>query len=154
MRIGDWSSDVCSSDLTSSSTFPSARRRKCPAPSTSGWRSVRAELRRGITEELAAEAAPTGRRGSQVRRLLQERLSRELLTARPVWPRTARRRRLTRAPLDSFPSPQRLSRDERTQALHPIDQRPRPKSEEHTSELQLLMRISYAVLFLQKKTKD
>src|SRR3546814_33323 len=191
-----------SAAATSASTFPAARRRKCPAPSTSGWRSVRAELRRGITEELAAEAAPTGRRGSQVRRLLQERLSRELLTARPVWPRTARRRRLTRAPLDSFPSPQRLSRDERTQALHPIDQRPRPgrrrrrhrpslrleldaaagdlrhrvgsfgrvprhpglrdpvaadarrqrlnaahagRSEEHTSELQSLMRISYAV---------
>src|SRR3546814_16157187 len=89
-------------------SFPAARRRKCPAPSTSGWRSVRAELRRGITEELAAEAPPTGRRGSQVRRLLQERLSRELLTARPVWPRTARRRRLTPAPLNSFPSPQQL----------------------------------------------
>src|SRR3546814_5716724 len=93
-------------------SFPAARRRKCPAPSTSGWRSVRAELRRGITEELAAEAAPTGRRGSQVRRLLQERLSRELLTARPVW-----------------------------------------RSEEHTSELQSLMRISYAVFCLKKKNR-
>src|SRR3546814_8946977 len=29
----------------------------------------------------------------------------------------------------------------------------RARSEEHTSELQSLMRISYAVLFLQKKTK-
>src|SRR3546814_5457050 len=29
-----------------------------------------------------------------------------------------------------------------------------PRSEEHTSELQSLMRISYAVLCLKKKTKD
>src|SRR3546814_10792347 len=31
--------------------------------------------------------------------------------------------------------------------------RPRPRSEEHTSELQSLMRISYAVFCLKKKTK-
>src|SRR3546814_3971715 len=32
--------------------------------------------------------------------------------------------------------------------------RPRPRSEEHTSELQSLMRISYAVFCLKKKTKQ
>src|SRR3546814_1597224 len=32
-------------------------------------------------------------------------------------------------------------------------QHPRPRSEEHTSELQSLMRISYAVFCLKKKTK-
>src|SRR3546814_1109238 len=31
---------------------------------------------------------------------------------------------------------------------------PRPRSEEHTSELQSLMRISYAVFCLKKKNKD
>src|SRR3546814_5056776 len=33
----------------------------------------------------------------------------------------------------------------------PFDQRPRGRSEEHTSELQSLMRISYAVFCLKKK---
>src|SRR3546814_6761369 len=36
-----------------------------------------------------------------------------------------------------------------TGASHPLDQR---RSEEHTSELQSLMRISYAVFCLKKKT--
>src|SRR3546814_2687012 len=33
----------------------------------------------------------------------------------------------------------------------PLPPRPRPRSEEHTSELQSLMRISYAVFCLKKK---
>src|SRR3546814_2613175 len=35
----------------------------------------------------------------------------------------------------------------------PLDPRRRPRSEEHTSELQSLMRISYAVFCLKKKKK-
>src|SRR3546814_10548768 len=38
-------------------------------------------------------------------------------------------------------------------AHHPPCGRLRRRSEEHTSELQSLMRISYAVFFLKKKTK-
>src|SRR3546814_2193347 len=34
------------------------------------------------------------------------------------------------------------------------ERRPRPRSEEHTSELQSLMRISYAVFCLKKKNQD
>src|SRR3546814_1322670 len=34
-----------------------------------------------------------------------------------------------------------------------MDVRPQPRSEEHTSELQSLMRISYAVFCLKKKKK-
>src|SRR3546814_5141277 len=40
----------------------------------------------------------------------------------------------------------RVDRDDRHPAL--------PRSEEHTSELQSLMRISYAVFCLKKKTKE
>src|SRR3546814_6233794 len=36
---------------------------------------------------------------------------------------------------------------------HPAHPRTRPRSEEHTSELQSLMRISYAVFCLKKKKK-
>src|SRR3546814_4602864 len=51
---------------------------------------------------------------------------------------------------------------ERDQALavlaglvsHSFDQNIEGRSEEHTSELQSLMRISYAVFCLKKKTKD
>src|SRR3546814_6201231 len=42
----------------------------------------------------------------------------------------------------------------RDNLLYGLKHRPlRPRSEEHTSELQSLMRISYAVFCLQKKTK-
>src|SRR3546814_4096377 len=37
--------------------------------------------------------------------------------------------------------------------LHPAHRRTGERSEEHTSELQSLMRISYAVFCLKKKTK-
>src|SRR3546814_9444888 len=40
-----------------------------------------------------------------------------------------------------------------TPALSTAGWRPRPRSEEHTSELQSLMRISYAVFCLKKKKK-
>src|SRR3546814_7998231 len=39
----------------------------------------------------------------------------------------------------------------RRQAIHPVR---RTRSEEHTSELQSLIRISYAVFFLQKKNHN
>src|SRR3546814_5479610 len=38
--------------------------------------------------------------------------------------------------------------------LHPFDVARHPRSEEHTSELQSLMRNSYAVFCLQKKKKN
>src|SRR3546814_8885047 len=42
-----------------------------------------------------------------------------------------------------------------TEALQaePVEQRGEPRSEEHTSELQSLMRISYAVFCLKKKNR-
>src|SRR3546814_3680053 len=41
----------------------------------------------------------------------------------------------------------------RQRILHPVDGHVHVRSEEHTSELQSLMRISYAVFCLKKKTE-
>src|SRR3546814_8669416 len=100
MRISDWSSDVCSSDLISSvsATFWSIRRRE--TPSWASWRS----------------SATPGAGGMPV-------------TA-ASW-----RACIAAIRLSGLPS----------QILN--------RSEEHTSELQSLMRISYAVFCLKKKNK-
>src|SRR3546814_1371798 len=100
MRISDWSSDVCSSDLTR----PKSRSQ---APISS-------------------------------RRTVRTRLARRL-------------RRLSGDCAQHNPEPAHFLRSEQTtDAATPIT---RARSEEHTSELQSLMRISYAV-FCLKKTKQ
>src|SRR3546814_9503439 len=109
MRISDWSSDVCSSDLSHhpASCIWSWR---CPRPCMSG--SCRREPARA-TVSLSVE----------------HRL--DIASDHPGW-------RCTEQPHmpKYYPTLQRGSR-----------------SEEHTSELQSLMRISYAVFCLkQKKT--
>src|SRR3546814_8066761 len=48
--------------------------------------------------------------------------------------------------------PDRAILAERGQLEHLAERPPQPRSEEHTSELQSLMRISYAVFCLKKKT--
>src|SRR3546814_6198023 len=110
MRISDWSSDVCSSDL------PASRRGR-PLGQLLGLAGGR--RRRG------------GSRGPAHRRVPATQPRPDGLgTARAVRrdPGAAvQRRRL------STPRP------------------PRRRSEEHTSELQSLMRISYAVFCLKKK---
>src|SRR3546814_8181926 len=97
MRISDWSSDVCSSDLLARvATFLSDPQRSFPAT-----------LRRMMTtNHLGAKDAP------QVHPVVAS-------AAREVLNKSENERR----------------------------------SEEHTSELQSLMRISYAVFCLKKKTK-
>src|SRR3546814_6458636 len=101
MRISDWSSDVCSSDL----------RRRIPAVED------RAPFgRQHRADALAASASPAGVDGA-------------VLAALP---------------------PRRVS------LTHLADRRRPPisalfRSEEHTSELQSLMRISYDVFCLKKK---
>src|SRR3546814_1540865 len=49
------------------------------------------------------------------------------------------------------PAPPRPMRSSRRAETGPASGRPRTRSEEHTSELQSLMRISYAVFCLKKK---
>src|SRR3546814_10286120 len=92
MRISDWSSDVCSSDLSSQVPVPSH-------PSSDTASGVRTGL--------------------------------DNVTRRPFWsPHPARPRQ-----------------------FHELPSCAGLRSEEHTSELQSLMRISYAVFCLKKKTK-
>src|SRR3546814_3730003 len=119
MRIIDWSSDVCSSDLPQARQRaghrPSSRRRQ--RPSTSGRRvrltgidmlSRLPGLPRAVRQETAMSAVSEPRD----------------LAAAPAAPRHDWSRREVE---DLF------------------------RSEEHTSELQSLMRISYAVFCLKKK---
>src|SRR3546814_6750542 len=101
MRISDWSSDVCSSDLASDAA----------------WRP--------LASPKPAASAPTMRTPGSLRK---------------AWNR----------PIALLPPP--------TQAVIASGRRPcsasicaRARSEEHTSELQSLMRISYAVFCLTKK---
>src|SRR3546814_6189961 len=100
MRISDWSSDVCSSDLRPLAAARAGHPRLCA--------------------QLARSAAPL---------------------------RAAARLRPGRAAGEAEPDPQRAPRD-RPADLHLRRGR---RSEEHTSELQSLMRISYAVLCLKKQ---
>src|SRR3546814_3015874 len=52
-------------------------------------------------------------------------------------------------------APARRSRGQASNpAARPAPRSPRPRSEEHTSELQSLMRISYAVFCLKKKNTE
>src|SRR3546814_10427100 len=113
IRISDWSSDVCSSDLYS------PQRRPClPAL----WRDF----------------AVSGRH-----------CARHVPAIPPCAPDAARRRRRNRGAGQASRRP--------PSELHPVGYPRRPpdrrgrRSEEHTSELQSLMRISYAVFCLKKK---
>src|SRR3546814_5943646 len=109
MRISDWSSDVCSSDLE----------RVCSCP-------IRA-VERG--DGLRVQLGGSGH-GARMR----------------YRPRDA---------AASSRGPHRIHRTRNRIAVTwplPCPYRPcRPRSEEHTSELQSLMRISYAVFCLKKK---
>src|SRR3546814_7952523 len=158
MRISDWSSDLCSSDL--------ARRQIVAEPHVGdfgarlgfgeragggdpvggeiegdGVRDQRVEAgflgRVGDGEaagerELAVRETPVARRGGQDQRDVAD------------LPARAREGARDRAPREAAIEMRGL--DPGLAAC-----RPQPRSEEHTSELQSLMRISYAVFCLQKK---
>src|SRR3546814_3643492 len=104
MRISDWSSDVCSSDLTSSSLHD------VPVNSGTGPSVHSAGVAVGVATGAGNIAGP----GVAIMNAV----------GRPVLLLIVPGRRARRSAL---------------------------RSEEHTSELQSLMRISYAVFCLQKK---
>src|SRR3546814_9990249 len=106
MRISDWSSDVCSSDLSSP-------------------RSVDVPLRSIATADNGT--LPKGSR-----------------------PRSSS---LSASPRSRAASRWSLSERWSMRSSHPARSRAR-RSEEHTSELQSLMRISYAVFCLKHKQKQ
>src|SRR3546814_2061371 len=67
-------------------------------------------------------------------------------------PRPSHSRRLERCPRSVANSPIHSGTDATATAASPDDTDCSARSEEHTSELQSLMRISYAVFCLKKKT--
>src|SRR3546814_2817406 len=130
MRISDWSSDVCSSDLHRPRQGERAggHRRRAARGGGEGGRRGRAQKGRqeageeGHQEQGQGEGRRRRRCGGRGR---------------------GRRRGLT-------PGPARVLRD----APGGAPQHEVLRSEEHTSELQSLMRISYAVFCLKKKKKN
>src|SRR3546814_7504965 len=138
MRISDWSSDVCSSDL-------SARRA-----------SVKVDDRKIERAAVAACGGDDGRREGAVRR--RDDMHRAVL--RRSERHAGRKRRAARGQRQrqivgiEYPRPIIDAGQAECGAMFPhagaVD---RPRSEEHTSELQSLMRLSYAVFCLKKKKK-
>src|SRR3546814_5548558 len=129
MRISDWSSDVCSSDL------PLQEVRPC-AVCNAGTGNLRHRLRESA-EHCCADPLVCCRLASS--------------------PATRRPRRLfcrghARTPRQPLSPPAQLAavRSAGRQVLRRAGAREH-RSEEHTSELQSLMRISYAVFCLKKK---
>src|SRR3546814_1662936 len=139
MRISDWSSDVCSSDL------PLVAQRR-------GHHHIRGRDLR-VEDGLQHPAPPGEHRaalfGDQRRRL-----------GAPGDLRVAQAELLAGQPFGAARLDRGVGRGERGYRLTGREDRqagavrqPLPRSEEHTSELQSLMRISYAVFCLKKKKK-
>src|SRR3546814_2099520 len=126
MRISDWSSDLCSSDLWAADLYR-VFAEHC------GWRGAAAVRhwgrRRGATCELPGRGPLLCRR-SAVRR---GRVA--------PW----RQEAADRADRDG------AAEAEERQMIDPAIP---PRSEEHTSELQSLLRLSYAVFCLKKKKQN
>src|SRR3546814_1930853 len=124
MRISDWSSDVCSSDLSVGDNRHAELRRRLDAVEDRG------ELRHADARDDAggADRARADANLDAVGARVDQRLGRV------------------------------AGRDIAREHLHPVrqfldafDRLADARSEEHTSELQSLMRISYAVFCLKKK---
>src|SRR3546814_7972666 len=113
MRISDWSSDVCSSDLARSLHRVNGRGTPTAAP-----------VATAIPAEVAAEATAVAAGGAAERKIAAE------FDAGP----------------EDVVEAETVSGDANVAAIEDA-----PRSEEHTYELQSLMRISYAVFCLQTK---
>src|SRR3546814_2398868 len=136
MRISDWSSDVCSSDLSAGARpcFGNAALR-IPAL----LQRQRAFARTPRRPVLAEPLVGNGKTGMEHRLVRQQ----------PDGATIVRGRHVIGAQLHEFLRHQELrERVRRLCAPQAI------KSEEHTSELQSLMRISYAVFCLKKNKKQ
>src|SRR3546814_9207273 len=114
MRISDWSSDVCSSDLTTTSTPPT--------PSS--------------TAHSSHTCRPSTCCSTSARKAWSE-------SGRVTWKGCPQHHENS-----DYPGARRQ------QAHQGQEHRRLLRSEEHTSELQSLMRISYAVFCMKKKNKN
>src|SRR3546814_3765287 len=124
MRISDWSSDVCSSDLRPDSREPNGRRDRHPTS-----QAARINRSTPLPDGLASGRTPVSRQ--VLRRVLQP----------APGPPVGRPDLACLREISAQPGSRAAGRQDRISA----------RSEEHTSELQSLMRISYAVFCLKKK---
>src|SRR3546814_7783539 len=134
MRISDWSSDVCSSDLESrsprfqgvASTVADYGKEPGKTPSTGAYDHSQEVVRIGhqIFERISGACADSS---DSLVSFLENRCS---------------KRGVYRSELLDF-----IGNFGASDRIRTCD----PRSEEHTSELQSLMRISYAVFSLKKK---
>src|SRR3546814_4657787 len=134
MRISDWSSDVCSSDLgdhehggDDDRRFAGEARQRLVAVEHAGHHQREQDQHRADVDEHALA-------DEQVQSAGEDQQEEDLVHGHRCI-----------LPANAFT----LSTPRRDAALIPSPQR----SEEHTSELQSLMRISYAVFCLKKKNK-
>src|SRR3546814_5716294 len=116
MRISDWSSDVCSSDLLDIEVLPQPYHTQ-PMPTP-----------RRCRESCSLNFSAAARQSRQAGRSASRQRGRPA-EASSTWP-------------VAVASPTRMALSARNSS---------GRSEEHTSELQSLMRISYAVFCLKKK---
>src|SRR3546814_979601 len=123
MRISDWSADVCSSDLINKIDKPGAN------PDRVKQELLQHEL---ITEDLGGDIMAI--EVSALQKTNLDKLEEAILLQAEVLEFTA--------------NPHRMAEGVVIEARL---ERGRGRSEEHTSELQSLMRISYAVFCLKKK---
>src|SRR3546814_4424017 len=130
MRISDWSSNVCSSDLQHPLYFATLSRFEAHQPETvAPGSSERAVMDAGAAvHEVTIAALRVGMRDGSIRRTRQP-----MLLAMTLWSFTHGAIQVAQTK-GAFLDEAGL------------------RSEEHTSELQSLMRISYAVFCLKKKT--
>src|SRR3546814_4697226 len=123
LRISDWSSDVCSSDLTGAGEQRQVLDRAASASLPS--QALHRPQRRPPVEPERAEGVGVGQPGQRAHR----QPAAEIHVAHAVEAAAAHRHQAFGGGLSE-------------------------RSEEHTSELQSLMRISYAVFCLKKKKKE
>src|SRR3546814_7408885 len=141
MRFSDWSSDVCSSDLSSAGLNLGFDRYRYSFVGRD-WGDATSPVR--IAAEwtgptpLDASLEIAGRQGCDVNPLDPSATADRERLLSYVWPDQPERLARIAAALDAAAAAgTRVERADR--------------SEEHTSELQSLMRLSYAVFFLKKK---
>src|SRR3546814_10832745 len=133
MRISDWSSDVCSSDLTDCAGGPDR-------PD-----DERQRFRHQLEGALCHQPAGRPFQLAQPRRRTVGQPE-DLDVRRPVFPQALPRPLLCQGAESGTAAKARLRRGARP--LRPAADAD-PRSEEHTSELQSLMRNSYAVFGLK-----
>src|SRR3546814_7138656 len=129
MRISDWSSYVCSSDLASSNA-----RSDLQKETSEQQELITMQLRRAAI--VSPLRTPVGKFGGGLSSLTAGELGATILKAL-----------VERSGID----PERV---DDVVFGHGYPSGEAPRSEEHTSELQSLMRISYAVFCLKKKKQN